>query len=71
MQPLLLKLIAAYKTLISPLLGVNCRFTPCCSDYAQEAISTHGALRGAYLTAKRLLRCHPFGGHGFDPVPKE
>ena len=46
-----------------------CRFVPSCSSYAQEAIETHGALRGGWLTVRRLSRCQPFGGHGFDPVP--
>jgi hypothetical protein len=46
-----------------------CRFVPSCSAYAEEAVATHGAARGAWLAARRLARCHPFGGHGFDPVP--
>lgn len=61
--------IRAYQLLISPLLGVNCRFEPSCSHYAQEAIATHGALRGLVLAGHRILRCHPWGGSGFDPVP--
>lgn len=69
LRTLLLKLIALYKIMVSPWLGVRCRFIPTCSEYAHEAIATHGALRGTYLAAKRLLRCHPFGGHGVDPVP--
>jgi hypothetical protein len=62
-------LIAVYQLLISPLLGPRCRFEPSCSHYAQEAIATHGVLRGLALAGHRLLRCHPWGGSGFDPVP--
>ena len=62
-------LIRAYQLVISPLLGANCRFTPSCSNYAVEAIDTHGTCKGGLLTCKRLLRCHPFGGAGYDPVP--
>jgi uncharacterized protein len=46
-----------------------CRFIPSCSEFAREAVTTHGAARGSWLAARRLSRCHPFGGHGFDPVP--
>ena len=62
-------LIKAYRYLLSPLLGVNCRFAPSCSAYAIEAIERYGALRGGALTVKRILRCHPWGGSGYDPVP--
>lgn len=62
-------LIGAYQLLISPLLLPSCRFEPSCSHYAQEAITEHGALRGLILTLKRLARCHPWGGSGYDPVP--
>jgi putative membrane protein insertion efficiency factor len=62
-------LIGAYQLLLSPLLLPSCRFEPSCSHYAQEAISAHGPGRGLVLAAKRLLRCHPWGGTGFDPVP--
>ncbi len=62
-------LIRAYQLLIAPALGVNCRFEPSCSHYAQEAIANYGAWRGMRLAAQRLLRCHPWGGSGFDPVP--
>lgn len=58
-----------YKKLISPLLPNCCRFTPTCSSYALEALKVHGALYGSWLTLRRLLRCHPWGGSGFDPVP--
>ncbi len=56
---------------ISPLLGHHCRYTPTCSRYAIEAISLHGVLRGGLLAFLRILRCNPFGGFGFDPVPEE
>ena len=62
-------LIGVYQLLISPLLMPSCRFEPSCSHYAQEAIATHGALRGVILAGRRLLRCHPWGGSGYDPVP--
>ena len=62
-------IIGAYQLLISPLLLPSCRFEPSCSHYAQEAIAEHGALRGIVLTMKRLARCHPWGGSGYDPVP--
>ena len=61
--------IYGYRFFISPLLGVNCRFAPSCSDYAQQAITRYGALRGGLLTVKRILKCHPWGGSGYDPVP--
>jgi putative membrane protein insertion efficiency factor len=61
--------LRAYKLVVSPLLGHNCRFLPSCSDYAIEAIGTHGPLPGSWLAAKRLCRCHPWGGDGYDPVP--
>ncbi|MGE4062183.1 MAG: membrane protein insertion efficiency factor YidD [Rhodospirillaceae bacterium] len=61
--------IRAYQITVSPLLGPRCRFHPSCSQYACEAITAHGAAKGAVLAAKRLLRCHPWGGSGIDPVP--
>lgn len=66
--PLLLA-IRSYKRWLSPLLPPACRYLPTCSDYAQEAIQLHGPLRGTWLAGKRICRCHPWGGHGFDPVP--
>jgi uncharacterized protein len=66
---LLRGLIRAYQLLISPLLLPSCRFEPSCSHYAQEAIAAHGAARGSLLALQRLLRCHPWGGSGYDPVP--
>ncbi len=65
----LLILIVFYKKCISPLLPPCCRYVPTCSAYAAEAIMTHGAFYGSWLAAKRLLRCHPWGGSGYDPVP--
>jgi putative membrane protein insertion efficiency factor len=68
-KALLLAPIALYRLAISPLLGVNCRHLPSCSDYAREAIETNGAWKGSWLALSRLCRCHPWGSHGFDPVP--
>jgi uncharacterized protein len=62
-------LIRGYQLAISPLLGPRCRFYPSCSHYGLEAIESHGALRGTWLTIKRISRCHPFHEGGFDPVP--
>lgn len=62
--------IRAYKRYISPGLGYNCRFTPTCSEYAIQAIETHGCLKGAVLAVWRILRCNPMGKWGFDPVPE-
>ncbi|MBI5942026.1 MAG: membrane protein insertion efficiency factor YidD [Caulobacterales bacterium] len=59
----------AYKLTLSPLIGRQCRFLPTCSDYAREALITHGPLRGGWLATKRLCSCHPWGRSGFDPVP--
>jgi putative membrane protein insertion efficiency factor len=67
----LLALVCFYRYAISPWLGVNCRFEPSCSQYAIEALRTHGAFRGASLAARRIGRCHPWGGSGYDPVPGE
>jgi putative membrane protein insertion efficiency factor len=62
-------LIKLYQWVISPFLGPKCRFTPTCSQYAIEALKKHGLIKGSWLTIKRLSRCHPWGGHGYDPVP--
>ena len=61
--------IKIYQTIISPLLGPSCRFTPTCSQYAVEAIQKYGPLKGSWLSFKRILKCHPWGGSGDDPVP--
>jgi putative membrane protein insertion efficiency factor len=61
--------IHAYRLVISPWLGPSCRFEPSCSSYALIALEEHGPLRGAWLSVRRLLRCHPFHAAGFDPVP--
>ena len=66
---ILLGLIKLYQTLISPLTPSTCRFQPTCSHYAKEAIVIHGARRGSVLALRRLLKCHPWGKSGYDPVP--
>jgi putative membrane protein insertion efficiency factor len=66
---LLVWVVRAYQLLLSPMLGQNCRFYPSCSNYAIEAIHTHGAARGSYLAARRVCRCHPWNEGGADPVP--
>ena len=62
-------LVAVYRYTLSPLIGGNCRYCPTCSAYAMEAIARHGGLAGGWLSLRRLLRCHPWGGSGLDPVP--
>jgi len=69
MKTIACALISLYQLLVGPLLGNRCRFHPTCSQYAKDAIVTHGILRGAGLAAWRLLRCHPWNDGGFDPVP--
>ena len=64
-----LLLIKIYQNIISPILPHTCRFQPTCSQYMLEAIKIHGVFKGIYLGTKRILRCHPWGGSGFDPVP--
>lgn len=58
-----------YRATLSPVIGMNCRFQPTCSEYALEALERHGAIAGGWLAARRILRCHPFGRSGYDPVP--
>lgn len=69
LSALLTLLLRAYQWLISPWLGPSCRYQPSCSGYAVEAIDRHGAMRGSWLTLRRLSRCHPMGRSGYDPVP--
>ena len=61
--------VRAYQLAIAPFTGGACRFSPSCSEYALEAIETHGLLKGLALAVRRVARCHPFGGAGIDPVP--
>ena len=63
-----ISLIKFYKKFLSPFLGANCRYIPTCSDYAIQAIEQKGIIKGIYISCKRVLRCHPFGGSGYDPV---
>jgi uncharacterized protein len=69
MRTVALALIRLYRAVLSPFLGTHCRYHPSCSVYAAEAIRRYGFLKGAFLGAKRLLRCHPFHEGGVDPVP--
>lgn len=66
---LLILLVHVYRVTLGPLLSGSCRFTPSCSSYAIEALARHGAVRGSHLSVRRILRCHPFGAAGHDPVP--
>ena len=58
-----------YQKVISPYTPASCRFTPTCSEYARQALIKHGPVKGLYLAVRRILRCHPWGGSGYDPVP--
>ncbi|AOZ51239.1 membrane protein insertion efficiency factor YidD [Chromobacterium vaccinii] len=69
MSRILILLIRFYQLAISPWLAPRCRFQPTCSGYAIEAVRKHGALKGGCLAARRICRCHPWGGSGYDPVP--
>jgi putative membrane protein insertion efficiency factor len=69
MTRLMLLVIRAYRYLLSPWWGNQCRFDPTCSEYAMQAIEEHGALRGSWLALRRLTKCHPWHRGGFDPVP--
>ena len=63
--------IILYQTLLSPMQSSSCRFTPTCSEYTKQAIIKHGIIKGTFLGIKRISKCHPWGSHGFDPVPKK
>ncbi|NJD17694.1 MAG: membrane protein insertion efficiency factor YidD [Gemmatimonadetes bacterium] len=67
---ILIAVIRFYQTAVSPLTLPSCRYTPSCSAYAREAIEVHGAVTGVWLALRRILRCHPWGGFGHDPVPR-
>ncbi|MBQ8221908.1 MAG: membrane protein insertion efficiency factor YidD [Bacteroidales bacterium] len=66
---LMILLIRIYQLTLSPFIGRNCRYTPTCSNYGIEAIRKYGAIKGGWLTIKRILSCNPWGGSGYDPVP--
>lgn len=69
MRRVLMTFVQGYRMFLSPLLPPSCRYTPTCSAYALEALERHGALRGSWLTVRRIARCHPFRPGGYDPVP--
>jgi len=71
MKRVLIALVKWYQRAISPLTPPSCRYTPTCSAYAIEALERFGAIKGSFLTVKRILRCHPWGGSGYDPVPEK
>ncbi len=64
-------IIKVYQFLLSPILKTNCRYLPTCSEYSIKAFKEHGLLNGSLYSLKRILKCHPLGGHGYDPVPKK
>ena len=66
---ILILLVRAYQVTLSPILGGACRFEPSCSNYMIDALKVHGPVKGALLGIWRIMRCHPFGAHGYDPVP--
>jgi len=61
--------IRVYQLIISPMLGSNCRFIPTCSEYAMESFKEYGLIKGIFLSIKRIGKCHPWGSHGYDPIP--
>ena len=63
--------IQCYRYILSPILGNNCRFSPSCSSYAEEAFKEHGVIKGTFLSFRRLMKCHPLDSGGYDPVPKK
>ena len=68
---IIIAFIKLYQFTISPFLKTNCRYLPTCSEYSITAIKKYGTINGLYLSLKRILSCHPFGGHGYDPVPNK
>jgi len=66
---LFIGIVKFYRYCISPFTIASCRYTPSCSQYALDALQKYGAFKGGWLTIKRIFRCHPWGGHGYDPVP--
>ena len=64
-------IIKAYQLIISPIIGSNCRFLPTCSEYAIESLKSYGLIKGIFLTVKRIGKCHPWGSHGYDPIPSK
>ena len=69
MKKIIILIIKTYQITLSPLIGNNCRFHPTCSEYTIQAVNEHGVYRGLILGVKRISKCHPFGGKGYDPVP--
>ena len=69
LRRILIAIVRFYQNAISPWTPPSCRFTPTCSSYAIEALDEHGAIRGSWLALRRISKCHPWGGHGYDPVP--
>ena len=69
MKKIIILIIKTYQITLSPLLGSNCRFHPTCSEYTIQAVNEHGVYRGLILGIKRILKCHPLGPKGYDPVP--
>ena len=69
MKKIIILIIKTYQITLSPLIGSNCRFHPTCSEYTIQAVNEHGVYRGLILGVKRISKCHPFGGKGYDPVP--
>ena len=62
-------IIRAYQLVISPMLGSNCRFMPTCSQYTMDSLKEYGLIKGTFLSIKRIVKCHPWGSHGYDPIP--
>ena len=70
-RQVLILFVRFYQYAISPLFPQSCRYTPTCSQYSIEALRIHGPIKGTWLSLKRILSCHPWGGHGYDPVPEK